>query len=79
MSQAAPSTAEALNNAVSPDEALQSRHERVVAGRILLAVLVVALIAAVLVFQFGLIALNMIALVATVVVLGLLIAYAAGL
>lgn len=78
MSQSIPSTAQALNHAVSPDEALQTRRERLVAGRILLAILVVALVAAVAVFQFGLVALNMIALGATVLVFAVLIAYAAG-
>lgn len=56
------SSAQALNHAVSPDEALQTRHERVLAGRILLAVLVVAVVAALLVVQFGLVALNLVAL-----------------
>ena len=70
--------AEAMTHAVSGDEAMQTRRERVLAGRILIITLLVAVLAAVLVALFGLPALTMIGLVATVIVFVILIAYATG-
>ncbi|WP_156965430.1 hypothetical protein [Paracoccus sphaerophysae] len=77
MSQAQ-TPAEAMTHAVSGDEAMQTRRERVLAGRILIITLLVAVLAAVLVALFGLPMLNLIGLAATVVVFVILIAYAAG-
>lgn len=77
MSQAQ-TPAEAMTHAVSGDEAMQTRRERVLAGRILIITLLVAVLAAVLVALFGLPMLNLIGLAATVVVFVILIAYSAG-
>ncbi|WP_273501721.1 hypothetical protein [Paracoccus sphaerophysae] len=77
MSQAQ-TPAEAMTHAVSGDEAMQTRRERVLAGRILIITLLVAVLAAVLVALFGLPILNLIGLAATVVVFVILIAYATG-
>ena len=77
MSQAQ-TPAEAMTHAVSGDEAMQTRRERVLAGRILIITLLVALLVAVLVALFGLPMLNFIGLAATVVVFVILIAYATG-
>ena len=77
MSQAQ-TPAEAMTHAVSGDEAMQTRRERVRAGRILIITLLVAVLAAVLVALFGLPMLNLIGLAATVVIFVILIAYAAG-
>lgn len=77
MSQAQ-TPAEAMTHAVSGDEAMQTRRERVLAGRILIITLLVVVLAAVLVALFGLPMLNLIGLAATVVVFVILIAYAAG-
>ena len=77
MSQAQ-TPAEAMTHAVSGDEAMQTRRERVLAGRILIITLLVAVLAAVLVALFGLPMLNLIGLAATVVIFVILIAYAAG-
>lgn len=77
MSQAQ-TPAEAMTHAVSGDEAMQTRRERVLAGRILIITLLVAVLAAVLVALFGLPMLNLIGLAATVVVFVILIAYATG-
>ncbi|KGJ23661.1 hypothetical protein [Paracoccus sanguinis] len=67
-------TAEAMTHAVSGDEAMQTRRERQIAGRLLIGVV----LAAVLVVLFGLPALTMVGLVATVLVFVVLIAYATG-
>ena len=73
------STAATLNDALTGDEDMQTRHERVIAGRILMTLAMVAVLIGVAVALFGLPALTMAALGATVIVMGLLIAYAAGL
>lgn len=67
-------TAEAMTHAVSGDEAMQTKRERQIAGRLLIGVVLVA----VLVVLFGLPALTMVGLVATVLVFVVLIAYATG-
>lgn len=78
MSQIQSSTAKEVNDALTGDEAMQSEHERVLAGRILIVLALVVVLVAVIVMLFGLPALNIIALIATVVVFVLLIAYATG-
>ena len=69
---------ESLAAALSGDAELQTRKERVLAARILLILAMVVVLVVVVVTLFGLPALTMVALLATVVVMGLLIAYAAG-
>lgn len=69
---------EGLAAALSGDAELQTRKERVLAARILLILAMVVVLVVVVVALFGLPALTMVALLATVVVMGLLIAYAAG-
>lgn len=71
-------SAENLASALSPDAELQSRKERILAARILVILAMALVLVIVVVALFGLPALTMIALLATVVVMGLLIAYAAG-
>ena len=71
-------SADHLVSALSGDAELQTRKERVLATRILLILAMVVVLVIVVVALFGLPALTMIALLATVVVMGLLIAYAAG-
>lgn len=71
-------TAEAMTHAVSGDEAMQTRRERQIAGRLLIGVVLAAVLVAVLVMLFGLPALTMVGLVATVLVFVVLIAYATG-
>lgn len=78
MSNPTPTAAEAMTHAVSGDEAMQSRRERLIAGRLLIGVLLFAVFVAVLVVLFGLPALNIVGLIGTAVVFVLLIAYAAG-
>lgn len=78
MSQAHHTTAEAVNDTLTGDAAMQSRRERIIAGRMLLGLVLAVVIVALLTITFGLPALNLSALAATVAVLGLLIAYAAG-
>ena len=78
MSQAQSSAAKDVTHAVSGDEAMQTEQERVLAGRILIILALVVVLVAVIVMLFGLPALNIIALLATVVVFALLIAYATG-
>lgn len=78
MSQPNTSAAESLNDALTGDDHLQSRKERVIAGRILILLAMFAVLLGVAVALFGLPALTMAALAATVIVMGLLIAYAAG-
>lgn len=78
MSQAHQPTAEAVNNALTADEAMQSQRERVVAGRMLIGLAMAIVLVVVLVALFGLPALNIVALFATVVMFVLLIAYATG-
>lgn len=78
MSQSDSSAAAAVNDALTGDEDLQSHDERVIAGRILMILAMVVVLIGVAVALFGLPALTMAALAATVVVMGLLIAYAAG-
>lgn len=78
MSQAQSSAAQEVNDALSGDEALQTQHERVLAGRIFITLALVVVLVAVIVMLFGLPALTIIALLATVVVFILLIAYATG-
>lgn len=73
-----PTAAEAMTHAVSADQAMQTRAERVLAGRILMITLLVAVLAAVVIALFGLPALTMIGLAGTVIVFVLLIAYATG-
>ena len=72
------SAAAALNDALTGDEDLQTRQERVAAGRILMILAMVIVLVGIAVVMFGLPALTMAALAATVVVMGLLLAYAAG-
>lgn len=67
-----------VDDALSGDAALQSTYERVLAGRIFIALALVVVLVVVIVALFGLPALTMIGLAATVVVFALLIAYAAG-
>ena len=71
-------SAEHIASALSPDAEMQSRKERIIAARILVILALVVVLVIVVVALFGLPALTMIALLATVVVMGLLIAYAAG-
>ena len=78
MSRIETSADESLASALSGDAELQTRKERVLAARILLILAMVVVLVIVVVALFGLPALTMIALLATVVVMGLLIAYAAG-
>ena len=78
MSQAQSSAAQEVNHAVSGDEALQTRRERVLAGRIFMVLALVVVLVVVLVMLFGLPALNIVGLIATVVVFVILIAYATG-
>lgn len=70
--------AEAVTHAVSGDEAMQNRRERIIAGWLLIAVVLAVALIAVLVFLFGLAALNFVALGAAAVSFVLLIAYATG-
>ena len=74
----AETVAEDVNDAISPDEAMQTTYERVLAGRIFITLALVVVLVGVIVALFGLPALNFIGLLATVVVFILLIAYAAG-
>lgn len=67
-----------LASALSGDAEMQTRRERVIAGRIFLLLAMVVAVVVVVVALFGLPALTMAALLATVLVMGLLIAYAAG-
>ena len=67
-----------LASALSGDAAMQTRKERVLAVRILLILAMVVVLIVVVVTLFGLPALTMVALLATVIVMGLLIAYATG-
>jgi FtsH-binding integral membrane protein len=72
------SSNEAIAEALSGDAELQTRKERIIAGRIFVVLAIVAALVSVAVAFFGLPALTMVALVATVVMMVLLIAYAAG-
>lgn len=67
-----------LADALSGDTELQTRKERIIAARIFVILALVVVLVAVIVALFGLPALTMIALAATVLVMVLLIAYAAG-
>lgn len=78
MSQSQNHTAEAVNDALSGDEAMQSRHERIVAGRMFIGLVMAIVLVVVLVALFGLPALNIVALGGTLVMFVLLIAYATG-
>ena len=82
MSNAQTTTADTVaievDEALSGDAAMQTTYERVLAGRIFIALALVVVLAAVIVALFGLPALTMIGLAGTVVVFALLIAYAAG-
>ncbi|HRO14404.1 MAG TPA: hypothetical protein PLL33_05055 [Paracoccus sp. (in: a-proteobacteria)] len=70
--------AEAVGAALTADAGMQSRAELRTATRIIAILLLVIVFAVVVVALFGLPALTMFGLIGTVVVLGLLIAYAAG-
>ena len=72
------SSHKALADALSGDAELQTRKERIIAGRIFFVLAIVVVLIIVAVALFGLPALTMVALFATVVMMGLLIAYAAG-
>lgn len=63
---------------LDPDRAMQTKAEAQIAARILIGVALVAVVVGVATFIWGLPALTMAALAATVLVLGLLVAYAAG-
>ena len=78
MAEANTTPAQAMNHALSGDEAMQTRRERQLAGRILIITLLVVVLAVVLVVLFGLPALNFLGLIGTVVVFVILIAYATG-
>ncbi|HHY03057.1 MAG TPA: hypothetical protein GX686_09365 [Paracoccus sp.] len=78
MSQSNHSAAAALNDALTGDEELQSRKERVIAGRIFMILAMAVVLIAVLVALFGLPALTMVALAGAALVMVVLIAYAAG-
>ncbi|SEH64070.1 hypothetical protein [Paracoccus alkenifer] len=78
MSQSDHSAAAAFNDALTGDEELQSRKERVIAGRILMVLAMAVVLIAVLVALFGLPALTMVALAGATLVMVVLIAYAAG-
>lgn len=78
MSRTETSADPTLAAALSGDAELQTRKERLLAARILVLLAMVVVLVVVVVALFGLPALTMIALLATVVVMGLLIAYAAG-
>lgn len=72
------SATEAIGAALTADADMQSRAELRTATRIIAILLLVIVFAVVVVALFGLPALTMFGLIGTVVVLGLLIAYAAG-
>lgn len=78
MSNPADNLANALGDALTADKEMQSRAEFRTAARIMLALLVVVVLVVIATFLWGLPALTMIALGATVLVMLLLIAYAAG-
>ena len=69
---------ESLAAALSGDAEMQTRNERILAGRILIILALVVVLVVVIVALFGLPALTMIALGATALVMVMLIAYAAG-
>jgi len=71
-------SADHLASTLNPDAEMQSRKERILAARILVVLAMVLVLVIVVVALFGLPALTMIALLATVVMMGLLVAYAAG-
>lgn len=71
-------SAEHLADALSGDAEMQTRRERVIAGRIFTILAMVVVLVVVMVALFGLPALTMVALLATVAVMAVLIAYAAG-
>lgn len=69
-----------MSNPAQPtDQELESRAEDRIAARIIAGVLAVVVVAAVAVFFWGLPALTMVALAGAVLVMVLLVAYAAGL
>ena len=78
MSKTFDQTAEAVDIALSGDEAMQSYKERVQAGRMLIGLILAIVLIVVLVALFGLPMLTMIGLIATLVMFILLIAYATG-
>ncbi|MBB1490365.1 MULTISPECIES: hypothetical protein [unclassified Paracoccus (in: a-proteobacteria)] len=78
MSRTDTSADDGIASALSGDAELQTRKERILAARILVILAMVVVLVIVVVALFGLPALTMVALLATVVVMGLLIAYAAG-
>lgn len=76
--QTADTVVKEVTHALSGDEAMQTAYERVLAGRIFITLALAVVLVVVLVALFGLPALTMIGLVATVIVFVILIAYAAG-
>ncbi|WP_134727009.1 hypothetical protein [Paracoccus luteus] len=78
MSQTHKGAAETVGEALTGDAEMQSRAELRIATRILGILVMVVIVLAVIVMLFGLPALNIIGLIGTVIVFGLLIAYAAG-
>jgi|GEM_PF-4207736 len=78
MSRTETSADHSLASALSGDAELQTEKERIIAARIFVILAMVVVLVIVVVALFGLPALTMVALLATVVVMGLLIAYAAG-
>lgn len=79
MTNPAEQVTETVGEALLPDHKFDSRAEFRTAARILTALLVVVVLVVAATFVWGLPALTMIALGATVLVMLLLIAYAAGL
>ena len=74
----ADTVAQEVTHALSGDEAMQTAYERVLAGRIFITLALAVVLVVVLVALYGLPALTMIGLVATVIVFVILIAYATG-
>ena len=78
MAQQPQTATEAIGHALTGDEQMQNRAELRAATRVLGGVVILLVVLAVLFGLFGLKALTMFGLVGTLVVLGLLVAYATG-
>lgn len=78
MTNAVDTVTEAIGDAVTADKQMQSQQEFRTAARIITGVAVALLLTAVITVIWGLPGLVMVALAATVLVMALLIAYAAG-
>lgn len=78
MSQANSSVTQPVGQAPATDHEAQNQRENLIAARVLVGLALAVILLAVIILLFGLPALNIVGLIATLVVFVLLIAYATG-